>query len=310
MECVRNHKCTAGRPVRPDRGGVLFVLWVLEHNKLWIVIQSWNLLFQFSYEEKKKIPLCFDARFNLWPRSLIIWNLNTQFSIVFYSWTQKVQDLAEARSDAASRLSFKILTVLQSIAACVGEPRQNAGAEKQNAPALLLFSAVYHRHIILFRYDIHHLSSSLHVFQSKPPYHLLASGYNLPISQRPVPPSCIIIAHSANHRPPPKWWWCWWWWGTEQEVKGDLKSCSHPQAHLTPPHPALPGCSVALCPGSCPGFGAVMGRVTVCVWPRACMLDVVIISSPPPTPLGRQSPMQEELPGSGEALDLENSCAG
>ena len=202
MECVRNHKCTAGRPVRPDRSGVLFVLWVLEHNKLWIVIQSWNLLFQFSYEEKKKIPLCFDARFNLWPRSLIIWNLNTQFSIVFYSWTQKVQDLAEARSDAASRLSFKILTVLQSIAACVGEPRQNAGAEKQNAPALLLFSAVYHRHIILFRYDIHHLSSSLHVFQSKPPYHLLASGYNLPISQRPVPPSCIIIAHSKPSSTP------------------------------------------------------------------------------------------------------------
>ncbi|KAI3356233.1 hypothetical protein L3Q82_017479 [Scortum barcoo] len=38
------------------------------------------------------------------------------------------------------------------------------------------------------------------------------------------------------------------------------------------------------------------------------MLDVVIISAP--CPPGERSPKQEELPGSGEALDLGNSCAG
>lgn len=94
------------------------------------------------------------------------------------------------------------------------------------------------------------------------------------------------MTYSANPPPPPKWWW----WGSKQEVKGNLKA---PATHRPTPHPPLPGCSVALCPGSCPGSGAVMGRVTLCVWPLACMLDVVIISAP--CPPGRRSPKQEEL---------------
>lgn len=62
-------------------------------------------------------------------------------------------------------------------------------------------------------------------------------------------------------------------------------------------------------------FLAVTGRVTLCVWPRACMLDVVIINVlPPPAPhtpqAGRPQSMEEQLVGSAEVLDLENSCVG
>ena len=120
-----------------------------------------------------------------------------------------------------------VLTFMQSRAVCVGEPQQNAGAEKQNGHTLLLFSSVYHRHVILFRYDVHHLSSSLHIFRSKPLHHLQACKYP-PKSKDLCPPSCIIT-HSANPPPPPKWWW-----GTKQEVKGDLKA---PATHR-PTHPS------------------------------------------------------------------------
>lgn len=77
------------------------------------------------------------------------------------------------------------------------------------------------------------------------------------------------------------------------------ESSSHPQANPPLPylptqrHPsALPGCTVALCPGSCPGFDAVTGRVTLCVWPRACMLDVVIINA-------LLSPLRRAVPKAG-----------
>lgn len=96
---------------------------------------------------------------------------------------------------------------------------------------------------------------------------------------------------------PSEWWW--WRWGTEQEVKRDLRA---PATHrLTPRSPhlptqrhpsALPGCTVALCPGSCPGCDAVTGRVTLCVWPRACMLDVVIINA-------LLSPLRRAVPEAG-----------
>lgn len=83
--------------------------------------------------------------------------------------------------------------------------------------------------------------------------------------------------------------------GTEQEVKGDFRAtATHrpalphplytplPSAPMPPPQLSLGCCSVGLCPGSCPGSSAVMGRVVVVSDPGpACwMLLLLALHAP------------------------------
>lgn len=62
------------------------------------------------------------------------------------------------------------------------------------------------------------------------------------------------------------------WAGSEQtwELQPPTASAPHVTPLLSQAAPRL------LCPGSCPGFPGCDGKVTLCVWPWACMLDVVI----------------------------------
>lgn len=193
-------------------------------------------------------------------------------------------------------------------AACVVEAQQNTGVIskmllcccyfQQFTTGTLFFSGktftIYHPAVYIFKFINRHTTTTK-LLNTTQPY------------PKSCPPSCIIT-HSANPPPPSKWWW----WGTKQEVKRDLKA---PATHrLTPPpHQTSPLMLSQAAPWLCvlapvQVFDTVTGRVTLCVWPRACMLDVVIINAP--FPPGRRSPKQEELACSGEALDLENSCAG
>lgn len=88
-------------------------------------------------------------------------------------------------------------------------------------------------------------------------------------SVSPPPPSERPVVTAGN------------WAGSEQRPE----SCSHPRAQ----RPASPLCSPRLRRGSVSWllsrvFLALTGRVTLCVWPRACMLDVVINALPLPPP--------------------------
>lgn len=112
----------------------------------------------------------------------------------------------------------------------------------------VLFSAVYHRRIILLRYDIHHLSSSLYVLKSEPPYHLQASQYNLRIykgrSRPPAQwPTLQTILHPQNGGGGSA--------GSEKRPECSSHPQTHPFPHLNsplltlPPHAAVWLCVLA-----------------------------------------------------------------
>lgn len=85
-------------------------------------------------------------------------------------------------------------------------------------------------------------------------------------------------------------------------------------------HPsALPGCATALCPGSCPAFPGCDGggsRFASDPGPACWMLLLMRCPplSPQPSPLALRQAVpksrEEQLAGTAEVLDLENSCAG
>lgn len=132
----------------------------------------------------------------------------------------------------------------------------------------------------------------------------------LPDPKTCPPPSCIII-HSGKPSSTLKQWW----WGAKQEVKKRPEGFSHTHTHPSPPPPphqkSVHHASVSwllsrfwYCDGEGHAFASDPGS--------ACwMLLSLLLRSPPQSPPpGRRSQLQEEPAGSGEALDLENSCAG
>lgn len=103
-------------------------------------------------------------------------------------------------------------------------------------------------------------NSSLDIVAVNTTYNSLLNTL-LPDPKTCPPPSCIII-HSGKPSSTLKQWW----WGAKQEVKKRPEGLSHTHT-LTPHHHhhhlTKSLCTMRLCPGSCPGFGTVMGRVTL-----------------------------------------------
>lgn len=63
MECVRNHKCTAGRPVGPDLGGALVL--ALEHENQDCYSEQGICYFSFHIRRGSEfIPVSFDVSFD------------------------------------------------------------------------------------------------------------------------------------------------------------------------------------------------------------------------------------------------------
>lgn len=146
----------------------VFALWTLVHNKLTVVIQSWNL---FHRRGNKWIPLFCDGSLNLWLRSL-------KTCLSHNHECSEASDLPGApvrcmtRHCSASWRPFKLPTVPRCLCGWAAEKHRCWDAKWFRLVAI--FSS---RHMILFRYDSRHLSRSLHVFRSK------ASKYNPPTSK-------------------------------------------------------------------------------------------------------------------------------
>lgn len=138
---------------------------------LWLhKIMETHALFCFRTKSLKAVP------------SLPLILLSSLGSVwTFIEQRVHVQSKVVMRSFCLWSLAVLILypCIWASVVWVSGVKHRCCGAECSHLPAIFHHWVVCHQHIILFKYDIHHLSSS----PWKRSYHLRATKYNLPLPQ-------------------------------------------------------------------------------------------------------------------------------